>query len=41
MSKSSFSRKAHHRRTAFKKYLKSPSRKAWKRYIRLERSKWR
>ena len=37
MSKSAWSRLRHHRNSAFRKYMKTASRKAWKRYIRLER----
>lgn len=37
MSKSAYSRLRHRKRCAFKKYMKFPSRKAWKRYIRFEK----
>lgn len=37
MSKSRWSRVRHHRNTAFKKYMKTASKKAWKQYMRFER----
>lgn len=38
MSRSSYSRRMHHQNTSFKKYLKTHSKKAWKRFIRLARA---
>lgn len=37
MSKTASSRLRHQRNCAFRKYMKSPSKKAWKRYIKLEK----
>lgn len=37
MSRTKSSRLQHQKRSAFKKYMANASKKAWKRYIKLER----